>query len=37
VGEGVSLQNRRALLKQFALQYREASSAKKRVLLDAFA
>jgi hypothetical protein len=32
----VSLQSRRALLKQFAPQYREASSAQKRVLLDAF-
>jgi len=37
VGEGVSLQSRRALLKQFAPQYREASSAQKRVLLNAFA
>jgi hypothetical protein len=37
VGEGVSLQSRRALLKQFAPQYREASSAQKRVLLDTFA
>jgi hypothetical protein len=37
VGEGVSLQSRRVLLKQFALQYREASFAQKRVLLDAFA
>jgi hypothetical protein len=35
--EGVSLQSRRALLKQFAPQYRTASSANKRVLLDAFA
>jgi hypothetical protein len=37
VGERVSLQSRRALLKQFAPQYREASSAQKCVLLDAFA
>jgi hypothetical protein len=37
VGESVNLQSRRALLKQFAPQYREASSAQKRVLLDAFA
>jgi hypothetical protein len=29
----VNLQSRRALLKQFAPQYREASSAQKRVLL----
>jgi hypothetical protein len=36
-GERVSLQNRRALLKQFAPQYREVSSAQKRVLLDVFA
>ena len=36
MGEGVSLQSRRVLLKQFAPQYREASSAQKRVLLDAF-
>ena len=33
----MTLQSRRALLKQFAPQYREASSAKKRVLLDTFA
>jgi hypothetical protein len=37
VGESANLQSRRALLKQFAPQYREASSAQKRVLLDAFA
>ena len=37
MGERVSLQSRQALLKQFAPQYREASSAQKRVLLDAFA
>jgi hypothetical protein len=37
VGERVSLQSRRALLKQFTPQYREASSAQKCVLLDAFA
>jgi hypothetical protein len=36
VGEGVNLQSRRALLKQFAPQYRAASSAQKSVLLDAF-
>jgi len=36
VGEGVDLQSRRVLLKQFAQQYRVASSAHKRVLLDAF-
>jgi hypothetical protein len=34
VGDSVSLQSRRVLLKQFATQYREASSAQKRVLLD---
>jgi hypothetical protein len=33
----VSLQTRRALLKQFAQPYRKASSQQKRVLLDAFA
>ena len=33
----MNLQSRRALLKQFAPQYREASSAQKRVLLDTFA
>ena len=37
MGERVNLQSRRALLKQFAPQYREASSAQKRVLLDVFA
>jgi hypothetical protein len=37
VGEQVNLQSRRALLKQFAPQYREASYAQKRVLLDVFA
>jgi hypothetical protein len=37
VGEGVGLQSRRALLKQFVPQYREASSAQKRMLLDTFA
>lgn len=36
MGERVNLQSRRALLKQFAPQYREASSAQKRVLLDTF-
>ena len=36
MGDRVNLQSRRALLKQFAPQYREASSAQKRVLLDAF-
>lgn len=36
-GVKVNLESRRALLKQFASQYREASSAKKRVLLDTFA
>jgi hypothetical protein len=37
VGESVKLQSRRTLLKQFAPQYRAASSAQKRVLLDTFA
>ena len=37
MGESVNLQSRRALLKQFAPQYREASSAQKGVLLDTFA
>jgi hypothetical protein len=37
VGERVNLQSRRALLKQFAPQYREASYAQKSVLLDVFA
>jgi hypothetical protein len=37
MGYRVNLQSRRALLKQFAPQYREASSAQKRVLLDTFA
>ncbi|HEY6410851.1 MAG TPA: hypothetical protein VIY29_25640 [Ktedonobacteraceae bacterium] len=37
MGEVVSLQSRRALLKQFVPQYREASSAQKRMLLDTFA
>jgi len=36
VGAGANLQSRRVLLKQFAPQYRMASSAHKRVLLDAF-
>src|SRR5947207_4940918 len=36
VGVRMNLQSRRALLKQFAPQYREASSAQKRVLLDTF-
>lgn len=36
MGERVNLQSRRELLKQFAPQYREASSAQKRVLLDTF-
>jgi hypothetical protein len=34
--ERVTLQSRRALLKQFAPQYREASSAQKGALLDTF-
>ncbi len=33
----MNLQSRRALLKQFAPQYHQASSAQKRVLLDTFA
>lgn len=33
----MSLQTRRALLKQFAPPYRKASSKRKRLLLDAFA
>jgi hypothetical protein len=37
VGESVNLRSRRALLKQFAPQYRQASSAQKHVLLDDFA
>ena len=37
MGEKVNLRSRRALLKQFAPQYREASYAQKRVLLDVFA
>jgi hypothetical protein len=37
VEEKVNLQSRRAFLKQFAPQYREASYAQKRVLLDVFA
>ena len=37
MGEKVNLQSRRALLKQFAPQYCEASYAQKRVLLDVFA
>ena len=37
MGEGVNLQTRRALLKQFAPQYRKEFSKQKRVLLDAFA
>ena len=37
VGEKVNLQSRRALLKQFAPQYCEASYAQKCVLLDVFA
>ena len=36
MGEGADLQSRRVLLKQFAPQYRAASSAHKRVLLGAF-
>src|SRR5437763_13713649 len=36
MGERVNLQIRRALLKQFAPQYREASFVQKRVLLDTF-
>jgi hypothetical protein len=37
VGESVNLQSRRTLLKQFAPQYSQASSAQKRALLDTFA
>jgi hypothetical protein len=37
VGAKANLQSRRALLKQFAPQYRQASSAQKGVLLDTFA
>ena len=37
MGESVNLHGRRALLKQFAPQYREASYAQKHVLLDVFA
>ena len=37
MGERVNLQSRRQLLKQFAPQYRQASSVQKRVLLDTFA
>ena len=37
MGESVKSQSRRALLKQFAPQYREASYAQKRVLLNVFA
>ena len=37
VEEKVNLQSRRALLKQFAPQYREASYAQRSVLLDVFA
>ena len=37
MGESVNLESRRALLKQFAPQYREASYAQKRVLLNVFA
>ena len=37
MGEKANLHSRRALLKQFAPQYREASSAQKGVLLDTFA
>ncbi|MFL5655751.1 MAG: hypothetical protein ACJ8CB_16425 [Ktedonobacteraceae bacterium] len=36
MGASLNLQSRRALLKQFAPQYREASPAQKRVLLDTF-
>ncbi len=36
MGEGVNLQSRRTLLKQFAPQYRVVSSAHKRILLAAF-
>lgn len=36
MGERINLQSRRDLLKQFAPQYREASSAQKRVLLGTF-
>ena len=36
VGEKVNLQSRRALLKQFAPQYREAWYRPKRVLMDVF-
>ena len=37
MGESVNFQSSRALLMQFAPQYREASSAQKGVLLDTFA
>ena len=37
MGEAVSLQTRRILLKQFAPQYRRASYQRKQILLDAFA
>src|SRR5258708_31318292 len=37
IGEAESLHARRALLKQFAPQYRKASYKRKRLLLDAFA
>lgn len=37
VGASLNLQGRRALLKQFASQYREASPAQKPMLLDTFA
>jgi hypothetical protein len=36
MAQRVTLQSRRELLKHFAPQYREASSAQKRVLLDSF-
>jgi hypothetical protein len=36
MGERVNLQSRRQLLKQFAPQYREVSSAEKGALLDTF-
>jgi hypothetical protein len=36
MGARVNLQSWRALLKQFAPQYHEASSAQKRLLLDTF-
>ena len=37
IEEAMSLQARRALLRQFAPQYRKASYKRKQLLLDAFA